>query len=139
MIFLKTVQPEGINFNLLELTDPEHEFIGLVNYHKVRWLSLSDCVNRICQLLPSLVRFIEEEKIDMANRIAVRRKAEYLHEKVVDPLFALYIIFFLQPNLEILADINRQLQKANRSLYSTYCKIRAFKATLLSLYCVMHH
>ena len=27
--------------------------------------------------------------------------------------------------------MNRQLQKANQSLYSTYCKIKAFKATLL--------
>ena len=115
---------------LLELTDPEHEFIGTVNYHKVRWLSLSDCVNRVCSLLPSLVRFFEEEKNDTANRIAIRKKAEDLHKRVVEPLFALYI-FFLQPNLEILADVNRQLQKANQSLYSTYCKIKAFRATLL--------
>ena len=76
------------------------------------------------------MRFFEEEKNDTANRIAVRKKAEDLHKRVVEPLFALYI-FFLQTNLEILADVNRKLQKANQLLYSAYCKIKAFKATLL--------
>ena len=52
---------------------------------------------------------------DMKNRVAVRRKAEDLHTRLEDPLFALYL-YFLQPNLDILADINRQLQKANQSL-----------------------
>ena len=34
--------------SLLELTDPEHDYIAIVQYHKIRWLSLSDCVNRVC-------------------------------------------------------------------------------------------
>ena len=45
-------------------------------------------------------------------------------------MFSLYL-FFLQPILDILADINRQLQKANQSLYVTYCKIKASKTTLM--------
>ena len=116
--------------SLVELTDPERDYIAIVQYHKIRWLSLSDCVNRVCTLLPSLLRFFEEEMRDMKNRVAVRRKAEDLHTRLEDPLFALYL-YFLQPNLDILADINRQLQKANQSLYVMCCKISAFKTTLL--------
>ena len=116
--------------SLVELTDPENEYITIVQYHKIRWLSLSDCVTRLCTLLPLLVRFFEEEMRDMKNRMAVRRKAEDLHSRLEDPLFTLYL-FFLHPNLDILADINCQLQKANQSLYVTYCKIRAFKTTLM--------
>lgn len=74
--------------------------------------------------------FFDKEMRDTKNRPAVRRKAEDLHGRLEDPLFALYL-FFLQPILDILADINRQLQKANQSLYVTYCKIKAFKTTLL--------
>ena len=91
---------------LLQLTDPDHEYVALVQYHKIRWLSLSDCVNRVCNLLPSLVRYFDEEMRDTKNRIAVRKKAENLHARIEDPLFALYL-YFLQPNLDILADINR--------------------------------
>ena len=43
--------------SLMELTDPDHEYITIVQYHKIRWLSLSDCVNRVCMLLSSLVLF----------------------------------------------------------------------------------
>ena len=116
--------------SLLELTDPDLEYITIVQYHKSRCLSLSDCVNRLCMLLPMLVRFFEAEMRDMNNRIAVQRKSEDLHAKLEDPLFSLYL-FFLQPILDILADINCQLQKSNQSLYVTYCKIKAFKTTLM--------
>ena len=67
---------------------------------------------------------------DTNNRIAVRRKAEDLHGRLENPLFSLYL-FFLQPILDILADINRQPQKANQSLYVTCCKIKVFKTTLM--------
>ena len=116
--------------SLLELTDPDQKYIAIVQYHKIRWLSLSDCFKRLCMLLPLLVRFFEAEMRDMNNTIAVRRKAEDLHTKLKDPLFSLNL-FFLQPILDVLADINRQLQKSNQSLYVTYCKIRAFKTTLM--------
>ena len=65
--------------SILELTDPDHEYITIVQYHKICWLSLSDCVNRLCMLLPCLVCFFEAEMRDMNNRIAVRIKAENLH------------------------------------------------------------
>ena len=67
---------------------------------------------------------------DTNNRIAVRKKAEDLHGRLENPLFSLYL-FFLQHILDILADINRQLQKPNQSLYVTCCKIKAFKTTLM--------
>ena len=47
--------------SLLELTDPDQKYIAIVQYHKIRWLSLSDCVNWLCMLLPLLVRFFEAE------------------------------------------------------------------------------
>ena len=33
---------------LLELTDLDHEYLTIINYHKVQWLYLSECVNRLC-------------------------------------------------------------------------------------------
>ena len=59
---------------------------------------------------------------DMKNRVAVRRKAKDLHTRLEDSLFALYL-YFLQPNLDILADINHQLQKANQSLLCCVAKL----------------
>ena len=115
--------------SLMELTDPENDYISLVQYHRIRWLSLSDCVNRLCTLLPSLVRYFEEEMNDTKNRVAVQKKAKDLHDRLEKPLFAVYL-YFLQPILDILADINCQLQRSNQSLYVTYCKIKAFRALL---------
>lgn len=111
--------------DFLKLADPEHEHCQIVQYHKVRWLSLSDCVNRLCDLLPHLVNFFEREKSNMQNRAAVRRKAEALHIKLSNPEFALFILF-LQPQLEVLAKINKQLQKSGQTMYITYGKIDAF-------------
>ena len=48
--------------------------------------------------------------------------------KIQNSLFMLYLLF-LQPNLEVLADISKHLQKAGMSLYSAYCKIKVFKTT----------
>lgn len=81
------------------------DYISLMQYHKIRWLSLSDCVNRVCILLPHLVRYYEEKMNDMKNRLTVRKKARDLHDRVEEPLFALYL-YFLQPILDILADSN---------------------------------
>ena len=47
------------------LTDPDLEYITIVQYHKIRWLALSDCVNQLCMLLPMLVRFFEAEMRDI--------------------------------------------------------------------------
>ena len=88
--------------SLLELTDPDLEYITIVQYHKIRWLSLSDCVNRLCMLLPMLVRFFEAEMRDMNNRIAVRRKSEDLHAKLEDPCSPCTCFFFSQFSIFLL-------------------------------------
>ena len=46
---------------LQELTEPNSPHIALVQYHRVRWFSLADCVNRLVKLLPLLVRYFEEQ------------------------------------------------------------------------------
>ena len=38
--------------DFLKLAHPGCEHCQIVQYHKVRWLSLSYCVNRLCKLLP---------------------------------------------------------------------------------------
>ena len=52
---------------LKELMEPDSPHVSLVLYHKVRWLSLSDCVERLTGLLPLLVRYFEEQSQDRAN------------------------------------------------------------------------
>ena len=41
---------------LQELTEPSSPHIALVQYNRVRWLSLADCANRLVELLPLLAR-----------------------------------------------------------------------------------
>ena len=76
------------------------------------------------------MQYFEEEMNDTRNRMVVRKKAEDLHEKIQNALFMLYLLF-LQHNLEALAGINKQLQNANMSVYTAYCKIMAFKNTFM--------
>ena len=64
---------------------------------------------------------------DTKNRVKIRSKAEDLNERAQDPLFILYL-FFLQPNLEMLADINKQLTIHYTLLTA---KIKASTMTLL--------
>ena len=68
---------------LKELVEPESPHICLVQYHRVRWLSLADCVERLTHLLPLLVRYFEEQAIDRANSVAVRSKCKTLHERLI--------------------------------------------------------
>ena len=42
--------------DFLKITDPECEHRQIVQYHKVRWLSLSDCVNRLLEILVQFCR-----------------------------------------------------------------------------------
>ena len=46
---------------LKELVELDSPHVSLVLYHKVRWLSLADCVERLTGLLPLLVRYFEEQ------------------------------------------------------------------------------
>ena len=47
---------------LKDLVEPDSLHIAIVQYHKVRWLSLADCVDRLVKLLPLLVRYFEEQE-----------------------------------------------------------------------------
>lgn len=46
---------------LVEASSDEHDYYTLVTYHKVRWLSLNECVQRFTDLLPEICQFFEEE------------------------------------------------------------------------------
>ena len=54
-----------------------------------------------------------------------RRKTDTLHSKLSRPDFALFLLF-LQPQLELLAKINKQLQNSGQTMYIPYGKINAF-------------
>ena len=76
---------------LNELVEPDSPHVALVLYHRVRWLSLADCVERLTQLLPLLVRYFDEQAEDMANSTTVRAKSRALHARFSEPLFQLYL------------------------------------------------
>ena len=113
---------------LKELVDPESPLVSIVLYHRVRWLSLSDCVSRMVQLLPLLVRYFEEQAEDTQNRQAVRAKCRDLHVRLSMPTFHLYL-YFLNPHLDLLAKINKWLQSTQLTLNAVYCKIQALLKT----------
>ncbi len=115
--------------SLEDLTDPEGAYMTLVTYHKVRWLSLSDCVQRLWDLLQPLVTFFEEETGDQRNQPKVRKLAADLHEQISKPEFHLYLSFLEKP-LRDLAAVNRHLQTRNQTLYTTCCGILALQRTL---------
>lgn len=73
------------------------------------------------------MQYFEEVK-DMKNRPAVQRKAEYLHNRLVDPLFILFL-FVLHPILDLLADIHDQLQKAAHILQNSSLQNYPFGAS----------
>ena len=103
LFFFKDSPVRRVEFlKLQELTEPNSPHIALVQYHRVRWLSLADCVNRLVELLPFLVRYFEEQAIDSANRAAVRTKCRALHVGLSEPCFHLYL-HFLAPQLNVLA------------------------------------
>ena len=60
--------------SIIELT--EEKFVKLVSYHKIRWLSLNECVRRLVQLHPILCAYFQQEVHDMANRAVVRKSVK---------------------------------------------------------------
>ena len=70
------------------------------------------------------MRFFEEQAQDNANRVSVRNKCAALHSRLSEPLFQLYL-FFLVPQLDMLAKLNKWLQQCELSLHVVYSKIRA--------------
>ena len=109
---------------LKELFKPNSPHVCLVQYHRVCWLSLADCVERLTNLLPLLIRFFEEQSNDRVNSAGVRSKSKSLHDRLSEPLFQLYL-YFLGPQLDILALVNKWMQHSEMSLHLVYSKIRA--------------
>ena len=111
-------------FALKEMVEPDSPYVAIVQYHKVRWLSLADCVGRLVKLLPLLVRYFEEQGLDTVNRVAVRERCRDLHSRLSEPRFQLFL-YFLLPQLEALAKIKKWLQSPQLSIHTVYTKIRA--------------
>ena len=111
--------------SLKEMVEPNSPHIAIVQYHTVRWLSLADCVDRLVKLLPLLVRYFEEQELDTANRQAAgtRTKCGDLKTRSSNPKFQLYL-FFLHPQLQELAKINKWLQAPNLPIHTVYSKIK---------------
>ena len=87
-------------------------------------------MERLTGLLPLLVRYFEEQSQDRANSTHVCSKCQSLHERLSDPLFQLYL-YFLGPQLSILASLNKWLQHSKILLHVVYCKIEAVIKTFI--------
>ena len=114
---------------LLSLTDPNKVSYKLVQYCKVRWLSLNKCVRRIKTLLPELTQFFLKESEDTTNTRAVRDMASGLFIMTNNLTFRLYIDF-LHDTLPQLDDMNIKLQTPNIDMYKTYCTLQSFRTAL---------
>ena len=117
---------------LKELVEPNNQYNALVQYHRIRWLSFSDCVSRLVKLLPLLVRYFEEQALDTSNRQEVQTKCRCLHTQLSEPRFQLFL-FSLEPQLEVLAKMNKWLQTSSLSLHEVYSKIKALLSTFVQL------
>ena len=115
---------------LIDMSDGEHEYQQLVQYHRVRWLSLNDCVQRFSDLIPEIVQYFEHEVQNTTIRPSERAKLQEFYDELVDPTFQLYL-YFLQGHLPLLASMNMQLQKRNQYLFTVYQKISSFKSAFL--------
>ena len=117
--------------DLEEMTDSDGVYMALVKYHKIRWLSLADCVRRLWTLLQPLVKYFREEKNDMKNQLKVRKLAAAIYEQIVKPEFHLFISFLKEPMCE-LSKINRHLQTRNQTIYTSCSRILALKRTFVN-------
>lgn len=116
---------------LKELVEPDSPLVSIVQYHRVRWLSLSDCVSRLVKLLPLLVQYFEEQAENTHNRPPVRAKCRDLHFRLSKPLFHLYLLF-LNPQLTLLSVMNKWFQSTQLTLNVVYCKIQALLKTFVA-------
>ena len=113
------------------MVEPDSPHLRIVQYHKVRWPSLADCVSRVVKLLPLLVRYFEEQAEDTQNRVAVRSKCRDLHVQLSMPEFQLYL-YFLSPHLDLLSKVNKWLQSTNLTLHTVYYKIQALYKSFIA-------
>jgi hypothetical protein len=114
--------------SILELKGKK--YVKLVTYHKIRWLSLRDCVTRLVSLRPTLTEYFEQEANDRANRAVIRRNCNELYERLLDPTFLLYL-FFLHAYLPIVHEVNVQCQRRNGLIFESYSKILTLIRTLM--------
>ena len=102
----------------------------LVSYHKIRWLSLEQCVDRIFNLYDHLREYFEKRSTDTNNRKLVRDRCHDLYERITDPKFVLYILF-LKAYLPLIGSINKACQRKDGLLYKSYAEVRSLKKCLL--------
>ena len=81
--------------DLTEISGEEHEYQQLVQYHRVRWLSLNDCVQRFSDILPEIVHYFEHGAHDTTIRPSEHAKLQEFYDELVEPSFQLYL-YFLQ-------------------------------------------
>ena len=115
---------------IIDMASEDYGYYRLVEYHKVRRLSLNDCVQRFKDLLPEIVRYFEGEAHNTSIRPGERSKMQEFHDELVHPEFHLYLLF-LSGALPRLASINAQLQKSNLDLFTAYLKINWFLKVFL--------
>ena len=120
-----------MNSILKKLIDPNSPYASLVQYHRIRRLSFSDCVSRLVKLLPLLVTYFKEQALDTSNRLEVC-KCRSLHSQLSEPRFQIFL-FFLEPLLKVLAKMNKWLQTSPLSLHEVYSKIKALLSTFVQL------
>ena len=104
-------------------------FVKLIEYHKVRWLSLEECIDRLHQLHDELGEYFESRSQDVDSRKSARDCCEDLYERLCDPSFNLYIAF-LNFYLPMLGELNQLFQEENVTLLYAYKKILTTKKFL---------
>ena len=99
----------------------------LIHYHKIRWTSYNECVQRVSTLYKSLEAYLKNASEDMTNAVSSRRRCAELHERFVDHKFILYLLF-LKDILPILALANKSCQEQGKLIHESYWQILAVVA-----------
>ena len=101
----------------------------LIHYHKIRWTSYNECVQRVSMLYDSLQTYLLNASEDMANAISARRRCTDLHERFTNHQFILYLLF-LKDSLPILAVANKCCQERGKLIHESYGQILAVVKTM---------
>ena len=117
---------EGEDNSLDEVHDLGYK---LIHYHKIRWTSYSEFVQRINALYDSLQSYLAKASEDRANTPAVRRRCADLHVRLTDHKFILYLLF-LKYVLPILAIANEACQHEGMMIHESYGQIHTVVKTL---------
>ena len=109
--------------SLKELVEPNSPYIALVEYGSSHFLIALVALLNCCILKSKHWTLVY-------NRQEVRTKCRSLHSRLSEPRFQLFL-FFLEPQLEVLAKMNKWLQKSSLSLHEVYSKIKALLSTFV--------